>query len=308
MEFLNIQYYSSNETAQNDLIQGKIQAVLIIPSNFGESCNSFWRAPVSPSLWVNTTVQLYLDSGSIFLTQAIPPIIQQVIATTIYGEQPALVTPIKIGSPSLIQANKLTTYDYFAPGIFAFSTIFSIMTVASSFALEHEKGLLRRINTTPTAPTEIIVSQAVSNMIVAMIQVAIVFIMSFIVGYRPQGNVLVVVPAFIFLSIFSLCCVGFGLISAIIGKSPGAANGLSFIFTLPLMFLGTYITIGLSPTVQSLGKVVPSYYVTDALTSLLLRGAPIFSPTVLVDFAAVSIYSIIVLVIGIVLFRKYSKD
>lgn len=307
-EILKIQIYSTNKSAQNDLIQGKIQAVLIIPENFGQSCSSFWVAPTDPSLWVNTTVQLYLDSGSMFATQAIPPIIQQVLAKTIYGIQPTSTSgPIQIGSPSLVEARKLTMFDYMAPGMFAFFAIFLIMTVAQSFTFEREKGLLRRINTTPTTPTEFMTSRAISNMIVALIQVALVFVMAFLVGYRPMGDAASFVLAFIILSIFSLCCVGFGLIAATIAKSSGAATGIAFIFIIPLMFLGTYISFGLSPIMQAAGKFVPSYYVTDALTSLFLRGAPPSSPTILLDILAVSIYSLIVLMLGILLFRKYGR-
>jgi hypothetical protein len=52
---------------------------------------------------------------------------------------------------------------------------------------------------------------------------------------------------------------------------------------------------------------VPSYYVTDALTSLFLRGAPVSSPTILLDLAMVSVISIAALLLGILLFRKYGK-
>ena len=52
---------------------------------------------------------------------------------------------------------------------------------------------------------------------------------------------------------------------------------------------------------------MPSYYVTDALTSLLLRKAPVTSPIVLLDFAVVSLASVVVLAFGILLFRKYGK-
>jgi len=63
----------------------------------------------------------------------------------------------------------------------------------------------------------------------------------------------------------------------------------------------------MSPTAIAAGKFVPSYYVTDALTSLFLRGAPISSPTILLDLTVVSICSVIVLLLGIILFRKYGK-
>jgi len=307
-EILKIQDYSDNETAQTDLLQGKIQAVLLIPENFGQSCISFWNAPTNSSLWVNTTVQLYLDSGSMFATQAIPPIIQQVLTATVYGEQPISVPrPIQIGRPSLIQVSKLTAFDYMAPGIFAYAAIFLTMTVAESFTTDREKGLLRRINTTPTTPSEFMTSQAISNMFAALIQVALVFAMAYLVGYRPNVNSASFVLAFVIMLIFALCNVGFGLITATIAKSPGAATGIAFIFIMPQMFLGTFVGFALSPSAQAAGKFVPSYYVTDALTSLFLRGAPVSSPMILLDLAVVTVCSVAALLIGILLFRKYGK-
>ena len=73
------------------------------------------------------------------------------------------------------------------------------------------------------------------------------------------------------------------------------------------MFLGTFVGAALSPAAQAAGKFVPAFYVTDALTSLFSRGAPASSPTVIFDLAFVSICSAVVLLLGIVLFKKYGK-
>jgi ABC-2 type transport system permease protein len=307
-DILQIQDYFNNETAQADLIQGKVQAILLVPAGFGESCDSFWNAPTEPRLWMNTTLQLYLDSGSMFATQAIPPIVEQVLAATVYGTQPISVPrPVQIGSPSLVQASKLTAFDYMAPGIFAYAAIFLTMTVAQSFTTDRANGLLRRINTTPTTPSEFMTSQAISNMVAALIQVALVFAMAYLVGYRPSGDTVSLALAFVIMSVFALCNVGFGLITATLAKSPGAATGIAFVFIMPQMFLGTFVGFALSPSAQAAGKFVPSYYVTDALTSLFLRGAPVSSPTILLDLSVVSICSVVALLFGILLFGKYGK-
>jgi ABC-2 type transport system permease protein len=307
-DILQIQDYFNNETAQADLIQGKVQAILLVPAGFGESCDSFWNAPTEPRLWMNTTLQLYLDSGSMFATQAIPPIVEQVLAATVYGTQPISVPrPVQIGSPSLVQASKLTAFDYMAPGIFAYAAIFLTMTVAQSFTTDRANGLLRRINTTPTTPSEFMTSQAISNMVAALIQVALVFAMAYLVGYRPSGDAVSLALAFVIMSVFALCNVGFGLITATLAKSPGAATGIAFVFIMPQMFLGTFVGFALSPSAQAAGKFVPSYYVTDALTSLFLRGAPVSSPTILLDLSVVSICSVVALLFGILLFGKYGK-
>lgn len=308
VEILSIQIFPDNETAQIDLVQGKIQAVLLIPGDFGQSCNSFWESPTNASNWLNTTLHLSLDSGSLFATQAIPPIISQILAASVYGIQPTTIQrPIQIGSPSMVQAGKTTMFDFMAPGIFAFAAIFLTLSVAQSFAEDRERGLLRRINTTPTTPTEFMTGQVISNMTLALIQVSLVFGMSFLVGYRPNVSLASLILAFIIMSIFALCNVGFGLITATLAKSSGAATGISFIFIMPQMFLGTFVGAGLAPSAQALGKIVPSYYVTDALTSLFMRGAPVTSPAVLLDLTVVTIVSVLTLLSGIVLFRKYGK-
>ena len=95
----------------------------------------------------------------------------------------------------------------------------------------------------------------------------------------------------------------------LIGISLGClySAGIAFMFVLPQMFLGTFVSLAMSGIAQFIGRFVPSYYVTDALTSLLLRGAPITSPTILIDLLVVSTTSLLVLLAGIILFRKFGR-
>ena len=307
-EILNIHLYSNIQSAEKELVQGNIQAIIIIPESFGESINSFVEAPEDPSSWVESTIALYLDSGSMFATQVIPPLIQHVLMETVTGGQlQSLTIPVKIGIPSLMEAETLTAFDYMAPGIFAFAAIFLIMIVAESFTVDRERGLLRRIKTTPTTSTEFMMGHALSNMVFAVIQVALVFVMAFLVGFKSQAGALEILFAFVIVTVFALCCVGFGLITAAISKSPGSATGIAFVFIMPQMFLGTFVSVGLSSIAQAAGKFVPSYYVTDALTSLLLRGAPVMGSTIVLDFVVVLVWSVAVLVIGVILFEKYGN-
>jgi ABC-2 type transport system permease protein len=305
---LSVTNYLDNQTAQLDLIQGKLQAVVLIPIDFGESYESFLMWPNTPREWTNTTIPIYLDSGSIFATQAITPILKQVIVSMIQGTSKTISpTPIQIGIPSMVTSSKFTQFDYMAPGLFAFSSIFSIMMVSGSFTSDRQSGLLRRINITPTTSTEFMLSHAISNMVTALLQAMIVFSTAFLMGFHSQASVLGTFLAFIICLIFSLCNVGFGLITATIAKTEGAATGIAFMFVLPQMILGTFVGLAASGIAQFLSRFVPSYYVTDALTSILLRGAPVTSPTILLDMLAVSTSSLLVLLAGIVLFKKFGR-
>ena len=126
-------------------------------------------------------------------------------------------------------------------------------------------------------------------------------------GFKPAVDGSAYAFAFILVLVFSVSNVGFGLITATIAKSSSAATGLSFLFVLPQLFLGTFVGASLSGGAQVAGKFVPSYYVTDALTSLFIRGASIASPTILIDLAVVSVSCVAILAVGIVLYAKYCK-
>jgi len=52
---------------------------------------------------------------------------------------------------------------------------------------------------------------------------------------------------------------------------------------------------------------VPSYYFTDALTSLFLRGAPVTSSTVLLDLAVLVVISVSLFLLGTALYRKFGN-
>ena len=304
---LKVNVYTDNQTAQLDLSQGKIQAVVLIPASFSNSITSFNASPNDSSRWVNTTVPLYLDKGSLVATQAIPPIIQQVLSAMVNQNQQAPQSPIQLQTASLVEVKQSSALDFIAPGMFTFASIFLIMVVAQSFTTDRENGMMKRIRLTPTTPTEFMTSQIISYMAIALIQAVLIFAMVYAMGFKPNVEAPVYVFAFVLVLVFSLSNIGFGLITATISKSSGAATGLSFLFLLPQMFLGTFVGASLSSGAQIAGKFVPSYYVTDALTSLFLRGAAIASPTILLDFAVVSVSCIAILAVGIVLYAKYYK-
>jgi ABC-2 type transport system permease protein len=305
-KILNLQVYTDNQTAQNDLTQGKVQAVMIIPEEFSQSLSSFQTAPNDPGEWINATVSLYLDRGSLVATQAIPPIIQQVLMA-VTGQSQVPSNALRLVTASLVEVKPVSALDFMAPGMFTFASIFLIMMVAGSFTQDRENGMMKRIQITPTSPTEFMTSQVLSYMGIALVQAVLVFLMVYLLGFRPDVGASSYVVAFVLVLLFSLSNVGFGLITAIIAKSSSAATGISFLFVLPQLFLGTFVGVSLSSSAQLAGRFVPSYYVTDALTSLFLRGAAISSATILFDLAAVSISCIAILAVGILLFKKYGK-
>ncbi len=302
--------YTDQETAQLDLVQGFLDAILIIPEDFGVSCRSLYYSS-NKDKWIRTEVELYVDQGDQFARAVIPPVIEQALIETMLtltDADTSVDLPVSIGSPELVESKNLSQFDYMAPGLFAMAGIYIIMSLAQSFTDEREQGLLKRINTTPTSSGEFIGSHIISNMLVAVIQVVVVLGLAYVVGYRPLGGVIGVILAFILMIIFSLCSIGLGLVTAAISKSPGAATGISFAFIMPQMFFGTFISMGEFSRI--VGMFLPSYYVTDALTSIFLRGAIEQSiyQTLIIDFVVISIVSVVILLLGVWLYKKYGSD
>lgn len=305
---LGIHAYQTNSSAQSALSQGQVQGVLVIPANFDSSVQSYLSHPAEPGTWVNSTLSLYLDRASLVSGQVIPSVVEEVLVSSVFGiKQAAAPSPVGLATPSLVQVRSQSVFDTFVPGLFAFASIFLIMMVAQSFTSDRESGMLRRVATTPTSASEIVTAQVLSYLLIGAVQALLVLGSAFALGYRPDNGIPGVALGLVIASVFSVCNVGFGLIAASIARTAGAATGISFLFLLPQMFLGTYVGMALSSTAQNAGRFVPSYYVTDALNSLFTRGAAATSVTVLTDLGVVAASSLLILVVGIYTFRSFGN-
>ncbi|MHA1137554.1 MAG: ABC transporter permease [Candidatus Thorarchaeota archaeon] len=305
-EVFVIHYFDDNTTGQAALLQGNLDAFIVIPEGFGDSIKSYYGAPLDPSSWTNSSIGLYVDSGSMMAVAAVPPLVQEVLMKTIFGSDAlAIGLPIEIESPALVESSTNTQWDFMAPGIFAFAAIFLTMIVAQSMTYERDEGLLKRLRTTPVSSSEYMVSQTLSNMLIAVVQVALVLASAFAIGYRPATGPAGIAFAFLISLAFSLVAVGFGLIAATVSKSADVATGISFVFIMPQMFFGTFMPLG--GATEVIAKFMPSKYITDALTTLFLRGAPVTSTIIWFDLAVVSVIGIVLILMGIALFERFGS-
>ncbi|MFX1368602.1 MAG: ABC transporter permease [Promethearchaeota archaeon] len=298
--------YDDNETGQADLLQGGIDALVVIPDGFGDSCQSYWLSPLDGSTWRNTSIGLYLDSGSLIATVAVPPIVQQCFLSTLFGSSElSLDVPVGLTNPQFISANVFSQWDFMVPGMFAFSAIFITVIVAQSMTDERSEGLLRRMSTTPLTSSDYFLSQTLSYMAVAILQVVMIFLTSYLIGYRPATGMLGIGFALMILAVFSLSCVGLGLIAATFSNSADGATGLAFMIAMPQMFLGTFMPLG--GLADVIASIMPSMYVTDALTTLFLRGAAITSLSIWIDLGLVVAAGIAVALAGILIFERWGR-
>ena len=285
------------------LSQGKASAVLVIPEGFGDSVDDLKTNPFDESAWTVTTLELSIDQGSMIAGSVVPSLVQQALTVTLHGvEALSPPSPVVIGSPVLVESVKFTQFDAMMPGMFSYAVVFVTMIVSQVFTEERQLGLLTRIAFTPTDASDIFTAQITSNLITGVFQVSMVFGASFLLGFRPLGGAAGIGLAYLLSLLLVLCNVGFGLITATLAKSSGAASGLAFLFILPQMMLGSFIP-GIP---ENLSKLVPSYYVTQTLTNVFIRGAYATSASSVQNLGVLGVYSVVVIVLGIVLYNRKS--
>ena len=189
------------------------------------------------------------------------------------------------------------------PGLIVYAVIFLIMTISQSFSMERQEGLLKRLSTTPMTSSEFMGSQIISQLTIAVIQVAVIVILSFILGFRPTSGIEGLIIALVITAVFSLSSVGLGLICAAISKTPEAATGISFLFILPQMFFGTFIPI--TETTRQIAVFMPSYYLLDTLK--LIFNGNLMDQKIIINLGIIVICSLAIALVGIFLFGKYGK-
>ena len=198
-----------------------------------------------------------------------------------------------------------TIFEFLVPGFIAISGLFMAIPVALSFSEDREQGLLKRINTTPTTASEFMGSHIISNMSMAIIQVAIIGILTFLMGGTMNLTPVGMILAFVLMVIFSLSTIGFGLITATIAKSAKAAGGLVWIFLLPQQMLAANL-YPLPPETKVISMFMPLHYASDAL-SLLFNGVALTDLRIWADLGILIIFSLVLVSVGILLFKKYGK-
>jgi ABC-type multidrug transport system permease subunit len=193
-------------------------------------------------------------------------------------------------------------FEYLLPGVMGYSVIYMGMMVALGLVDYRQSGLLRRIEATPVPPSAYLGSQIVAYMIIAVVQAFVVLLVARILGFVPQGGVVGLLLAALFLALLGITAVGLGLITAAVAKDSGAAGGLAVIFILPMMMFGAYLAV-FNEMTRNIARFMPNYYVTDSLSVIFHTGS-VSEPVIWQNLLILAGISLVVVVAGIQLFKR----
>jgi len=174
--------------------------------------------------------------------------------------------------------------EFFVPGIIAMAVMTASLFGAVNVNAElRQKGVIRRLATTPITHTDWILSNVLYQFILAVLSTIVILLVSYGV-FNVSLEINAWLPVFVVLAVFAF--VGLGMILTRVAKEAESAAAAANALMFPMMFLsGTFFPVEMMPDfLQKFAKVLPLYYVNEGLRASM----------VLVDNMAALRYSMVI--------------
>lgn len=246
--------------------RGEMSAVIVVPKGYAESL----AAKAAPAI-----VTVYTDPSQSAADGATRQLVGFVLAAVnqaASGQPPAVVPTFES-----VQTNDLTFISYLVPSILGMSLMQTGVFAAIPLVADRQKLILKRLQATPLRRWQLVGSNVLVRLVIAVVQTAIVVgVGSLLFGVEIVGS-WPLIAALIVLG--SLAFIALGYVIASFAATEDAANGMTSAVQFPLMFLsGTFFPIEAMPdALQTVARALPLTYLGDGLRQVMVDGTP-FAP------------------------------
>jgi ABC-2 type transport system permease protein len=251
-------------SAANDKMQkGQLDGTVVLPADFG--------AQKPGQQYSSGIAQVLYTQNNAIAGQAITSGLSDAFKTINMSFTKA---PEPFKAVSKPTTNKsLTSFDYTFAGLLGFSIVgMGIFGPINVFPELKKQGILRRLHTTPLKVWEYFLSTMVSQAIIGLISLAVMFVVAILVFHlKVVGNYFEIALFLIFSIILIL---GIGLAIGGWAKNERQAAPLSNIVVFPMLFLsGTFFPrFGMPHWLQDVSSVLPLTPVIDGVRLLTTEG------------------------------------
>jgi ABC-2 type transport system permease protein len=195
-----------------------------------------------------------------------------------------------------ILARKFRFIEFFVPGIIAMSVMTSSLSGAVTMNAElRQKGVIRKLSTTPITHGDWVLSNILYQVILAVMAATAILLVSYAV-FHVSLRIDAWLPAFIVLEVFAFA--GVGMILTRVAKEAESAMAAANAIMYPMMFLsGSFFPLEMMPGfLQEIARLLPLYYGNEGL-----RAAMVFADnmTALRCATIIGVFAAVVFVVGI---------
>ena len=248
--------------------QGDVDAVIVVPSGYGDTLAANAAGKGLPA-----SITVYTDPSRSALVGEVYQAVGTVLGIVNLGDRPPLVIP----KPETIQTENLNFISYFVPSILGLSVMQVGIFAAIPLVADREKLILKRLAATPLRRWQLVGSNILMRLLIAMIQaVIIVLVGTMAFGVQITGNLLLTAG---FVALGAVTFLALGYVIASFANTEDSANGMTSVIQFPMMFLsGSFFQIDQMPDfLQGIARIIPLTYLSDALRQVMVGGAP-FAP------------------------------
>lgn len=192
--------------------------------------------------------------------------------------------------------------NFLAPGIILMSVLMTAMFSGIDIIWDRQFGFLKETLVAPVSRMQIVLGKTLGAATVAIFQGIIVFLLSMLIGFKPQ-NLLSILPAFAFSFLVAILFSSLGTaIASLLEDMQGFQLIMNFL-VMPIVFLsGAYFPLnGLPKAIEIIAKVNPLSYGVDGLRGAL-SGSYVYGARI--DFLVLAVVSSLLLFMGSYLFSK----
>jgi ABC-2 type transport system permease protein len=198
-------------------------------------------------------------------------------------------------------------FSYMAVGMVSMIVVMTTMFTGFSIVWDRRLGFLNKIISTPVSRAAIIFSKILNATLRAVFQATVILELAYLLGLQLSPkftpfNLLGIYAAIFLVSVgLSSIFIAFSLRTTRMERPMQIIN----LIMMPLMFASNiFFPISLMPDwMQAVAKVNPLSYLTDAVRELTIL--PPDGSVLMLDFAYLGIFAVILSAIGIVLSWKY---
>lgn len=199
--------------------------------------------------------------------------------------------PLIVSEETSILNHQYRFIEFFVPGIIAMAVMTASLFGAVNVNAElRQKGVIRKLFTTPLTRTDWILANVLYQFILAVISTIVMLLVSYAV-FKVRLVINAWLLVFVALDVFAF--VGLGMILTRVAKEAESAAAAADAIMFPMMFLsGTFFPVEMMPEfLQKFAKVLPLYYVNEGLRASMVsvdHMAALRCATVIGVFAAVA--------------------
>jgi ABC-2 type transport system permease protein len=160
--------------------------------------------------------------------------------------------------------------EFFVPGIIAMAIMTSCLSNVLNMNAElRQKGILRKLATTPITRADWLVSSIVYQLILSVVSTAAILLVSYFV-FDVRLHIGLWLPLILVIEVMAF--VGIGMLLTPFAKEAESASAVANAFLFPMMFLsGTFFPVEMMPDfLQAFARLLPLYYVNQALRAAMI--------------------------------------